>query len=281
MFDDILKANGLASPSKLFETDSSLVTRTILGYTHCLPIWNLPPHVHACFELHLVLSGCFFYEAHEEVHHLTAGGICITRPGEIHRMFACSDGNSEIIHLQFDTIQDGELQSVFQKTTARSVRSCQELIPVLQEAITELEQPGPLCQELVSSLIYQFLIRVGRRIWHVRNMINTLPGYTNHPGIVNLLWYLEHNCRHGLTLDELAHIAGMSRSALSHRFSEEMHISVCRHNQRLVMQKARMLVEDGRQNLSEIADLLGFPSPNYFSSAFKKYFGVPPSAFKA
>lgn len=282
MPDTRLGARKLASPPKLFEvTEDSIISKAIIGYTHCLSEWSLQPHVHTCFELHIVLSGRFLYEVHDELHHLSMGDICITKPGQIHSMCVDCNNSSEIIHLQLDTIHSDQLGAVFYRTSARSLHACQELIPILQDAITELEQPGPFCQMLVSSLIYQFLIRIGKRIWHAAEPINTSPGYTQKQGIVDVLWYLESNCQHGITLDELAIIAGMSKSALSHQFTQEMNESICRHNQRLVMQKARMLVEEGNLRLSEIAELLGFPSPNYFSSAFKTHFGVSPSAFKA
>lgn len=258
-------------------TGGCTATTIIAGYACCTPDWMLPFHVHTYFELHLVTSGWFLYEVHDETHRLGVGDICLTRPGEFHRMSTSCDHNSEHLHLQIGSIHPNQIDSIIQKTTVRSVHSCHELIPILQLAIAELEQPGPLWQILVSSLVCQFLVCLSRRIWNAEELRVQHPRYAGDQAVVDVLWYLEHSCRHGITVDELARLAGVSKSALGHRFTSEVGESVCRHNQRLVMERARSLVEEGSLRLYEIADLLGFPSANYFTSAFKKHFGVSPS----
>jgi len=43
---------------------------------------------------------------------------------------------------------------------------------------------------------------------------------------------------------------------------------------------ARRLLETGNLNISEVAYTCGFNDPSWFSRAFKKEFGIPPSAFR-
>ena len=49
---------------------------------------------------------------------------------------------------------------------------------------------------------------------------------------------------------------------------------------RYKLNKAAELLLDGKLNVSEVADRTGFSSLSYFSSCFKKHFGVPPSEYK-
>ena len=49
---------------------------------------------------------------------------------------------------------------------------------------------------------------------------------------------------------------------------------------RYKLNKAAGLLLEGRYNISEVADQTGFSSLSYFSSCFKKQFGVPPSEYK-
>ena len=40
------------------------------------------------------------------------------------------------------------------------------------------------------------------------------------------------------------------------------------------------MLKEGRHNVSEIADMMGFASISNFSASFKKMFGVPPKDYK-
>jgi AraC-like DNA-binding protein len=46
------------------------------------------------------------------------------------------------------------------------------------------------------------------------------------------------------------------------------------------MQRAARMIEEDRLNISEIADKLGFPSIHYFSTSFKKHWGVTPTEYR-
>ena len=46
------------------------------------------------------------------------------------------------------------------------------------------------------------------------------------------------------------------------------------------MSAARLLLSDDSLSLSEISERLGFSSQEYFSSSFKKFYGISPSHFK-
>jgi AraC-like DNA-binding protein len=37
------------------------------------------------------------------------------------------------------------------------------------------------------------------------------------------------------------------------------------------------MIEEGKENISQIAYLVGFSSPQYFTRCFKDEFGIPPS----
>jgi AraC family transcriptional regulator, transcriptional activator of pobA len=47
-----------------------------------------------------------------------------------------------------------------------------------------------------------------------------------------------------------------------------------------IIAEAKILLKNGQISQKEIAYQLGFDTPNYFSSYFKKHTGVSPSAFK-
>ena len=46
------------------------------------------------------------------------------------------------------------------------------------------------------------------------------------------------------------------------------------------LEKARLLVMEGRKNMTEIAYEIGFASSSHFTFAFRRYFGTPPSRYR-
>ena len=46
------------------------------------------------------------------------------------------------------------------------------------------------------------------------------------------------------------------------------------------MQEAAALLKSQRYTVAEVADMMGFADPKYFTDTFKKFYGVPPSIYK-
>jgi len=82
---------------------------------------------------------------------------------------------------------------------------------------------------------------------------------------------------HPLTLEELAKLSGRSLAAFKRDFHAHYHTSPRKwiHQQRLI--HARMLLQNGNQNVSEVAYASGFENIPYFIRSFKKEYGVTPS----
>lgn len=81
------------------------------------------------------------------------------------------------------------------------------------------------------------------------------------------------------SINDLAAEMAMSRSV----FFKKIKAITAQNPQELIrdikMRHAADLVIAGQYSISEIAYMTGFPNPKYFSTAFKKYFGVSPSRY--
>ena len=81
------------------------------------------------------------------------------------------------------------------------------------------------------------------------------------------------------SIDALARRLYVSRSRLCDAFRREMGQSVGAYGRRLRMARACRLLEDGNRSVSEIAVLLGYPSPSAFCHAFSDFTGMSPRAW--
>ncbi len=92
--------------------------------------------------------------------------------------------------------------------------------------------------------------------------------------------YMHENVQHRLTLEQLASYFKYSPSHFSTLFQRETGVSPINYFLRLKIQKACRYLEMTNLKLNEIAPLLGFDEPAYFSRSFSKIMGVSPSHYR-
>ena len=82
------------------------------------------------------------------------------------------------------------------------------------------------------------------------------------------------------TVEDLAKDLNISRIQLYRKVKAILGISISDHINNIRLEKAKELLLNSNQNISEIAYSVGFSSPNYFSTSFKNKYGVSPKDFK-
>jgi AraC-like DNA-binding protein len=81
-----------------------------------------------------------------------------------------------------------------------------------------------------------------------------------------------------LGLEELAHAVHTSPFHLTRIFQQTAGLSLHRYRNRLRLREALGRVADGARDLTAVALEVGFADHSHFSNAFRREFGVPPSA---
>jgi len=82
-----------------------------------------------------------------------------------------------------------------------------------------------------------------------------------------------------LSVDFFAKEMGMSRSNLHLKLKAITGESASDFIKKIQFRKAKNLLSEGRHSVAEISYKVGFNSPSYFSTSFKKYFGYLPSDY--
>lgn len=92
--------------------------------------------------------------------------------------------------------------------------------------------------------------------------------------------YLINNMERPPSLSELSRIVGINEFKLKKKFKEEFNTTVFGYLSDYRLGMARSFLQDSNKAVSDIAYELGYSSPQHFSTAFKKKFGVSPSELK-
>lgn len=81
-------------------------------------------------------------------------------------------------------------------------------------------------------------------------------------------------------IDILAQEAGISRANLYRKIKEITGISSGKFLRNIRMEQAARLLKAGQNDVSQIAELVGYADSSHFSTAFKNHFGISPSEYQ-
>jgi transcriptional regulator GlxA family with amidase domain len=98
--------------------------------------------------------------------------------------------------------------------------------------------------------------------------------------IGSVVAYIRQNLRNPLTIDELAGVAKLSPRQFSRAFLAETGQSPARAVERLRLEAARFMIEEGRHSIKVVAQETGFAGRERMRRAFQRTFGVPAEALR-
>lgn len=83
-----------------------------------------------------------------------------------------------------------------------------------------------------------------------------------------------------LSVGALGKAVGLSRSRFSILFAEQVNLSPQSYIEAARLARAAQMLQSSSWSVSQIADEVGFPNAYYFSTRFRRHFGMPPSAYR-
>lgn len=100
------------------------------------------------------------------------------------------------------------------------------------------------------------------------------------PAVVEVVSAVADRPGDGWTVDRMARLAHLSRSALTERFRRTLGLSPVRVLREIRMQQARELLADGTRSVEQVGYAVGYGSPAAFSRAFSGHHRVTPQAWR-
>jgi len=99
-------------------------------------------------------------------------------------------------------------------------------------------------------------------------------------GITKACDYIERYYNSQIDIDELAHIATISKYHFMRQFKQATGLTPYSYIKQLRLQKGRALLIETNLTVSEIAKMCGFVSSSHFASNFRKRFHTTPSCLR-
>lgn len=97
--------------------------------------------------------------------------------------------------------------------------------------------------------------------------------------VLKAIIYLEENYLQDVEIDTLVKITNLKESQFRRKFKKLKGMSPIKYRNLLRINKAIELMKSGEYSVVEVAMIVGFDDPNYFSRVFKSYLGQSPTQY--
>ena len=161
-------------------------------------------------------------------------------------------------------------------------RLADEKNPLLQK-LMKIESAPIGSSQMTKNLLEIFLIKLRRNkdISTKKNRRSYKVNGVEIPYEVKMICdYLEEKIYSRCNIPDIAKHFGKSESAVKSLFSTYKSGGVMNYYNALKLDEAKRLIREGKYNFTQIADLLCFDNPQYFSKFFRKSTGMSPSEYK-
>ena len=100
----------------------------------------------------------------------------------------------------------------------------------------------------------------------------------NEPWKIDILEFMNRNYMYEFTMEELAHYTGRSLATFKRDFKKISELTPGKWLIRKRLEVAYSLMKEGGRKVADVYAEVGFKNPSHFSTAFKKQYGIPPTA---
>lgn len=103
--------------------------------------------------------------------------------------------------------------------------------------------------------------------------------YINNSISIKVNSYIENNYMYPITIEEISDFIHLSSNYIGRQYKKETGLNVLQYLNEYRVEKAKILLKEGKYQISEITFKVGYSNPAYFSNVFSKITGVSPKKY--
>lgn len=260
--------------------DRSVTQLLYVSVTRYSAEWHSILHTHPCAELFIITSGKGSLRLIDKTVPLDVNDVIIVNSNVEHTEISSEENPLEYIVMGVQGLEAYSEENGEDGYSIVHFQSGAETILFYMQCLLkeiETKQPGynTACQDLLEVVLLQLM----RRSEFTITFLPAARKSSTECAVVRR--YIEHHFKENLTLDQLAGIAHVNKYYLAHSFTKEFGISPINYLLSCRIKESEYLLSETGLSLSQIAGMLGFSSPSYFSQSFRRICGISPSQYRA
>lgn len=159
----------------------------------------------------------------------------------------------------------------------------EKMVMLIKDIVSVSEKDIPFVEAKLYSLLLVFFSIYGQYFTNLNldeNADIESAQYKSSKLMAEACLYISQNCSEALTLDDVAHQIGISKSYFSHLFKDYTQMTFVDYLTKERIRKAESLFLGPKKKFIDIAFECGFTSISSFNRTFKKIKGISPREFR-
>ncbi len=223
-------------------------------------------------------KGVFYFRGSNKPTIVTKGNMILFRPHEPQVYYYYAVDKTEVYWIHFTgwKIEEYLQRYEFPKNENVFYTGLSPDYPWIYDQITrELQLKRYNYEEMISLLMHHIFITINRYVAEKKTLntdtINEIEKATH---------YFRENYSKPISVEQYARDHHMNENKFIRDFKKNMKLSPMQYIISLRITNAKGYLENTNKNITEIASLVGYDNPLYFSRLFRKHTGFSPSEYR-
>ncbi|HIT08874.1 MAG TPA: helix-turn-helix transcriptional regulator [Candidatus Merdivicinus faecavium] len=232
---------------------------------------------HPFWELTYVNKGRMICEVDGETYQLQQGQMIFFAPHQFH--LQRSDGKAPLSFLTLTF--DGELDRP-DMLSNRVVYCDENCLNIVRSMIREEKDGQPYGDDMITCELTRLIITVVRNTLSnavVVKVPTRLKVTVDNKYIGECIDLIHSNITSTITLPWLAKQLNLSSSYLSSLFKQKVGRSISEYVRLVRLEKVKELIGEGKYTIAQISHIMGYCSPTYLSTEFRREFDMSPKEY--
>lgn len=247
-------------------------------------------HSHENISLIYIISGECMYYINGNVYGVKKGDLIILNPEVIHGKDISVDDEVTEFHVGFTDLKleylpYGHLIGSEHKPVIAMEKYDSDFVKCFSDILLEQKKNDAGTQLILKTLVMKLIVLILRELnsesSHSKEKIIDIESYDKIEIVSGIVSYITDNYTQSISLDNISQNMYLSPVYISKIFKDEIGESPINYLIKTRLSKACELLEKGELKINEVAKNVGYNDAYHFSKLFKKYYGIPPSKYKA
>jgi AraC-like DNA-binding protein/mannose-6-phosphate isomerase-like protein (cupin superfamily) len=236
-------------------------------------------HWHDSIEILYVIKGQGITRCDNTSVSSNVGNIIIVNTNQLHTVTSLSDELEYYCIIISPELFNNRDINILTSNLKNHIENDNYLESIFENIIKEFDEKKVGYKMQVKGLLYTMFTHLMRN-YPQENVLLSKKDIKTLNIIKTSLLFIENNYNRQIALEEICANVNLSKYYFCRIFKETVGKSPIEYLNLVRVNRASKLLQQGKYNVSEAAELCGFNSINYFCKVFKKYKGVLPSTIK-
>ncbi|MBE7021440.1 MAG: helix-turn-helix domain-containing protein [Ruminococcaceae bacterium] len=258
---------------------------TQLGSLLCIPSGIVKQHFHInWYEITVVSEGEGTILTNDIPKSVKKGDIYLSCPGDFHKIISSEKKPLEYSFFAFNTNNPTVKKSLSTISAniydyGQRVINNKSIESTLNKVLKEFSLDNKFKNEILALLFEEILYEIIRSFDSIKLPVKDKSN-SSEELCAKITHYIDTHIYSIKRLSELSDIFSYNYSYLTSIFKNTVGVTILDYYRNRRLDAARLMIEEGEFNITEIADKLNYSSLYAFSKAFKQKYGYSPAKYK-